>query len=222
VYGTGPPKVYGVFNSPLGEPCYLLDHRTLSSTRLPPGDSPASSPRNAAPAALRPLLDALVQSSAVELFQSRGIAVAPLPSAVGNPHQGTYFSLAGVLTLSSPKASGNLTLSWADAVFSLFMPPVAATSLGARDLMRELTNQLAGRVKNRLLNFTLMLNIGVPTVLSGQALERQRPRRETEVVYMFRTLRGEIVVTLDLSIDGDALNYSNTNRVAKEGDFIAF
>jgi hypothetical protein len=30
------------------------------------------------------------------------------------------------------------------------------------------------------------------------------------------------VVTLDLVIDGDALNYSNTNRVAKEGDFIAF
>jgi hypothetical protein len=67
-----------------------------------------------------------------------------------------------------------------------------------------------------------MLNIGVPTVLSGQALERQRPRRDTEVVYMFRTLRGEIVVTMDLAIDGDALNYSNTNRVAKEGEFIVF
>lgn len=127
-----------------------------------------------------------------------------------------------MVSLSSPKANGSLTLSWADPVFSLFTPPVASTSLGARDLMRELTNQLAGRVKNRLLNFTLMLTIGVPTVLSGQALERQRPRRETEVVYMFRTLRGEIVVTMDLSIDGDALNYSNTNRVAKEGDFIAF
>jgi len=127
-----------------------------------------------------------------------------------------------VVSLSSPKATGSLTLSWADPVFSLFTPPVAATSLGARDLMRELTNQLAGRVKNRLLNFTLMLNIGVPTVLSGQALERQRPRRETEVIYMFRTLRGEVVVTMDLSIDGDALNYSNTNRVAKEGEFIAF
>jgi hypothetical protein len=167
-------------------------------------------------------LDALVQSSAVELFQSRGIAVAPLPSSVGNPHQPTYFGLAGVVTLSSPKAGGSISLSWADPVFSLFTPPVAATSLGARDLLRELTNQLAGRVKNRLLNFNLMLTIGVPTVLSGQALERQRPRRDTEVVYMFRTLRGEIVITLDLSIDPDALNYSGTNRVAKEGEFIAF
>jgi hypothetical protein len=127
-----------------------------------------------------------------------------------------------MVSLSAAKANGSLTLSWADPVFSLFTPPVPASSLGARDLLRELTNQLAGRVKNRLLNFTLMLNIGVPTVLSGQALERQRPRRDSDVVYTFRTLRGEIVVTLDLVIDGDALNYSNTNRVAKEGEFIAF
>jgi hypothetical protein len=167
-------------------------------------------------------LDALVQSSTVELFQSRGIAVAPLPSSVGNPHQPTYFTLAGVVALTSPKANGSLSLSWADAVFSLFTPPVPASAMGARDLMRELTNQLAGRIKNRLLNFALMLNIGVPTVLSGQALERQRPRRETEVVYLFRTLRGEIVVTLDITIDPGALNYAGQSRVAKEGDFIAF
>lgn len=124
--------------------------------------------------------------------------------------------------MTSPKATGSLSLSWADPVYSLFTPPVPSASLGARDLLRELTNQLAGRVKNRLLNFTLMLSIGVPTVLSGQALERQRQKRDTETLYLFRTLRGEILVTLDLSIDGDALSYSGTNRVAKEGEFIAF
>lgn len=127
-----------------------------------------------------------------------------------------------MVTLTSPKAQGSLSLSWADPVFSLFTPPVPESSLSARDLMRELTNQLAGRVKNRLLNFALMLTIGVPTVLSGQALERQRPRRDTEIVYLFRTLRGEIVVTLDLSVDPTALDYSGQNRVAKEGEFIAF
>jgi hypothetical protein len=168
------------------------------------------------------LLDALLQSSTVELFQSRSIAVAPLPSSVGNPYQATYFNLAGVVSLTSPKANGSLSLSWADAVFSLFTPPVAASSRAGRDLLRELTNQLAGRIKNRLLNFALMLNIGVPSVLSGQAFERQRPRRETDVVYLFRTLRGEIIVTLDLQIDPDGLDYSGTSRVAKEGDFIAF
>lgn len=186
----------------------------------PPTETPTS-PKASTSGALRPLLDALVQSSTVELFQSRGIAVAPLPSSVGNPHQATYFSLAGVVSLTAPKATGSISLSWSDPVFSLFTPPMPASTLGARDLLRELTNQLAGRVKNRLLNFALMLTIGVPNVLSGQALDRQRPR-QSEVVYLFRTLRGEIVVTLDLQLEPDTLSYSGTSRVAKEGDFIAF
>src|SRR5688572_31670958 len=99
----------------------------------------------------------------------------------GNPHQVVYFGLAGLVSLSGPHAHGSLTLSWADAVFSLFSPPLSATSIGARDLLRELTNQLSGRIKNRLLNYTVVLTIGVPTALSGQALEQQRPRRQTEV-----------------------------------------
>jgi hypothetical protein len=193
----------------------------LPGPRFLPTELP-SSPRTAAPATIRPLLDALLQSSTVELFQSRGIAVAPLPSSVGNPHLAAHFNLAGVVSLTSAKAGGNLSLSWGDSVFSLFTPPVPASSRGARDLLRELTNQLAGRIKNRLLNFALMLNIGVPTVLSGQAFDRQRPKRETDVIYSFRTLRGEIIVTLDLQIEPDGLNYSGTSRVAKEGDFIPF
>ncbi|HKY40617.1 MAG TPA: chemotaxis protein CheX [Polyangiaceae bacterium] len=192
----------------------------MAPFRQSPGDSP-SSPRSSALGAFRPLLNALVQSTTVELFQSRGIAVAPI-AAQGNPHPIAYFSLAGLVTLSGPRANGSLTLSCADRVFSLFSPPLLATSIGARDLLRELTNQLSGRIKNRLLNYTVVFAIGVPTVLSGQALERQRPRRETEVAYQFRTLRGEMIVTLDLYIDPGTLTYSSSHKVAKEGDFIPF
>jgi len=193
----------------------------LASSRQSPGDPPSSS-RNTALGQFRPLLDALVQSTTVELFQSRSIAVAPVSSSLRNPHQAVYFGLAGVVSLSGPHANGSLTLSWTDSVYSLFTPPLAVGSLSARDLLRELTNQLAGRIKNRLLNYTVVLTIGVPTVLSGQALERQRPPRETEVVYLFRTLRGELVVTLDLDIDPGTLTYSGSHKVAKEGDFIPF
>ncbi len=193
----------------------------MPGTRLPPSEPPSEA-RSATPTAFRPLLDALVQSSTVELFQSRGIAVAPLPSSIVSASQPAFFSLAGMVAMSSAKANGSLSLSWADPVYSLFTPPVAASSLGARDLLRELTNQLSGRVKNRLLNFALVLSIGVPTVLSGQALERQRQKRSSETLYLFRTLRGEVRVALDLIIDGDALSYSGTSRVAREGEFIAF
>lgn len=170
---------------------------------------------------VRPLLDALVQSTTVELFQSRGIAVAPMSASVGNPHQMVYFSLAGVVSLTGAQSPGSLSLSFADGVFDLFSSSVTTTSMGSRDLLRELTNQLAGRVKNRLLNFTLVLSVGIPTVLSGQALQ-QHGRRQTEVVYVFRSLRGEVVVTLDLAIAPGTLSYAGPHNVAKEGDFIAF
>lgn len=148
--------------------------------------------------------------------------MAPLPPAPGDPNRAAFFALAGVVALHAPKATGSLSLSWSDEVFSLFSPPIAPTALAARDLLRELTNQLSGRVKNRLLNFALNLTVGVPSVLSGQALERQRAQREDEIIYPFRTLRGRLVVALDLSIDPEGVNYSGSHRVAKEGDFIAF
>lgn len=164
----------------------------------------------------------MVQSTTVELFQSRGIAVAPISVIADNPHPPSHFNLAGVVALSAPEGNGSLTLSLADAVFSLFSPPVMATAMVARDLLRELTNQLSGRIKNRLLNFKLLLTIGVPRVLSAQAFDHQRQRRATEVVYVFRTLRGELVVTLDLDVEPSSLDFSGTHKVAKEGDFIVF
>jgi hypothetical protein len=167
-------------------------------------------------------LDAIVQSTTVDLFHSRGVAVAPLPASSANPQQATYFPLAGLVNFNAPKANGSLSLSWADPVFSLFTPPVAASGHGARDLLRELTNQLIGRVKNRLMHFQLFLRIGVPSVISGQSLERQRQRRDMEIVYMFRTLRGGLVVTVDANIEPGALSYSSAVQVAKEGDFILF
>jgi hypothetical protein len=187
----------------------------------PPPKAGRSAPR-AAPAAVRQLLDALVQSATVELFQSWGIAVAPLPPLAGGAPRPHRHELVGLVTLSAHELDGSLRLSADDSVFGLFASPVEAGSVPARDLLRELTNQLSGRVKNRLLNFALTLSIGVATVLSKQALEQQRPPRDTQVAYPFRTLRGEVLVVLDLPVDGAALDYSSSARAAKEGDFIAF
>jgi len=194
----------------------------VSAKRPAPAALATGVPQKPAKYAARPLLDAIVQSTTVDLFHSQGIAVAPLPSSLAGPEPGTYFAFAGVVNFTSAKANGNLSLSWADSVFSLFTPPVVASAHSSRDLLRELTNQLIGRVKNRLMHFQLFLRIGVPSVMSGQALERQRQRRDMEIVYRFRTLRGEVVVTLDASVDAGALSYSSGVQVAKEGDFIPF
>jgi hypothetical protein len=86
--------------------------------------------------------------------------------------------------------------------------------------VRELTNQLIGRIKNRLMQFQVILRIGLPSAMSAQALTQQRAADAVVVTYQFRTLRGELQVTFEGTLGDAVLNYSNAVRVPKEGEFI--
>jgi hypothetical protein len=167
----------------------------------------------------RSTLDILIQICTVELFQSLGIAAAPLTvtrRAVEPQHPN---DLVGVVSFSGTQASGRITLSLNDSVYDLFPTPVVG-SHAMRDAVRELTNQLIGRIKNRLMQFQVMLRIGLPSAMSAQALVQQRPATATVVTYQFRTLRGEVQVTFEGTLGDAVLNYSNSVRVPKEGEFI--
>jgi hypothetical protein len=167
------------------------------------------------------LLNTIVQGSTVELFHSRGIALAPLPAAQLTSAQSGRFGLTGVVTFNAPKLSGSLALSLADGIYGLFTPAVAgAAAVG--DALRELTNQLAGRMKNRLLQFQVILSVGMPSTVRGPSFDRGPSKNEIVTLYAFRTLRGEVRVILCAAVDEGALAYSNAVKVAKEGDFIPF
>ncbi len=125
------------------------------------------------------------------------------------------------MTFNAPKLNGNLALSLADGIYGLFAPPVVGAA-AASDALRELTNQLVGRVKNRLLQFQISPLVGLPSTFSGQTLERRWPSTENEILYPFRTLRGELRVTVDAVVDESALSYSNSVKVVKEGQFVPF
>jgi hypothetical protein len=167
----------------------------------------------------RSTLDILVQICTVELFQSLGVAAAPLGvarRAVDLEHPN---DLVGVVGFSGVQAAGRVTLSLNDAVYGLFPSPVTG-SHAMRDAVRELTNQLIGRIKNRLMQFQVMLRIGLPSAMSAQAMVQQRPHDATVVTYRFRTLRGEVLVTFEGTLGDAVLNYSNAVRVPKDGEFI--
>jgi hypothetical protein len=169
--------------------------------------------------ATRSTLDILIQICTVELFQSLGIAAAPLTvtrRAVDPQHPN---DLVGVVSFSGPQTAGRVTLSLNDAVYGLFPSPVIG-SHAMRDAVRELTNQLIGRIKNRLMQFQVILRIGLPSAMSEQALMQQRAANAAVVSYQFRTLRGEIHVTFEGTLGDAVLNYSNAVRVPKEGEFI--
>lgn len=156
----------------------------------------------------------------MELFHAIGVALAPLARSGGAVAKSEHFDLVGVVPFSATKTNGTLMLSMNDAVYGLLVPPVAASAAMA-DALRELTNQLIGRIKNRLMHFQLTLRVGLPSAMRKQLLS-QRASSAPTVCYRFRTLRGEVVVTLEGSIHNEPLNYSGRVRVAKEGDFIVF
>jgi hypothetical protein len=169
----------------------------------------------------RQILDVILQSCTVELFHALGVAVAPVARSWTSAAPREHFNSVGAATFTDPKANGTLVLSLDDGVYALFPQPAVGPA-AKDDLLRELTNQLAGRIKNRLLQFQVTLRIGLPSVLRKQTLDRQFASTTPFAAYVFRTLRGEIVMTMNGTIDPGALNYATRVEVAKEGDFIEF
>lgn len=167
----------------------------------------------------RAVLDTLVQSSIVELFRNYAIAVAPTQRSSRLPASLVQF-LAGVGSLSAPGINGALTLL-------IPLEVVAdASDEGVRpsnelDWVRELTNQILGRLRNRLAQYRTTLQVGAPTATRGGAV-RKETFQNPYAVYAFRALRGELFVVLTGHIDCSSFVYSPAETTIHEGDVLLF
>ena len=168
-----------------------------------------------------------MQGALVELFQSCGVAIAPQPRGrldVARLQVPEITAAIGFTIAQSPQAtpnSGRLTLSVPDALFKA-MASESARRPQPLDWIRELTNQLAAHIKHRLLPFCASMQPLLPSLLSREAFEAQRPRFPAMRLYLGRTLRGDILVTLDGNIDEARLIYSGPADVGNAGDVIIF
>ncbi len=167
----------------------------------------------------RVVLKTIIQSATVELFQVYAVAVAPVSgtSAPFNFEQyvGGFGSFYG---------------TGLNATLSLLVPKDAFTLIkveGLRlynvlDWTRELTNQLLGRIKNRLAQYQLHLRTDIPSATEGKALEIRQTKAAPFVSVTFRTIRGDILVALAGTVDYTKLSYSGAVTTANEGDVILF
>jgi hypothetical protein len=168
----------------------------------------------------RTILETLIQSSTVDLFHASGIAVAPLPESRLRSDQLPCHELRAVISFSARGFSGSLGLLVPAAVFALVRQPPTRT-FGGEEWVRESANQLLGRIKARLLQFQVTLQLGLPQLLTPAALEKLGAQGLLGV-YAFRTLRGEVIVTLSGKIDYSVLRYAGKCQIASEGDIIVF
>jgi hypothetical protein len=180
----------------------------------------ASASKFAAPGA-RGAIDSLVQGSLVELFAAHQVAVAPLPrsSALRVPSLPDVSVAVAFSYGARAEQTGRLTLSTPSAVLEQMRgPDGTAVKL---DWARELGNQLMGRIKNRLLPFDLRLTIGALAALDSTALERQLQSGGSVRIYTARSLRGNVVVTLQGLPEEYKLVYVGAPPAA-EGSLIFF
>jgi CheY-specific phosphatase CheX len=165
-------------------------------------------------------VDIIIQSSTVELLRSYDVFVAPR----GRKEVKGYApdsDLVGIVGFDGPSIAGNLILSIPSEVYNL--PSARRSSNTSRaDWTRELTNQVMGRIKNRLAQFRVQLRTYIPSVLSGAALDRHKRHNGTDVLYDFGALRGEINVVVDVSLTRAVLEYSNASILLSDGDLVLF
>jgi hypothetical protein len=170
----------------------------------------------------RTTLRTIVQGSTVDLFHSCDIALGPLERHLLQRDPVPFHDLSAIISFVGRGFTGSLTLAMPAEVFTLVKQPDRARGLDMRDWAREITNQLCGRIKSRLLQFQISLQVGLPSSLTKEAFERYRSRGPFFAAYFFRTLRGEVVVTLGGEIRHDVFVYSGVSESAAEGDIILF
>jgi hypothetical protein len=170
----------------------------------------------------RTIVSLIVQRSTIELFAAYNVAVAPVPIVdPSRPISRPADHLVGMVQVSGADRRGLLTISTSPKT----LVRTRQTSADVRaqlDWMRELTNQLAGRVKSKFARYRLALNVGLPTALSGSAMDRNHVINRADLVLLFHALRDQILCTMSGGFDDTGLTLQTEPAVADEGDVILF
>lgn len=173
--------------------------------------------------AARGAIDPLVQGSLVELFAAHQVAVAPLPRSPAQL-RGTVPEVSVTVAFSQTiggEASGLLTLSMSSALLELMLTRNAQDTSVKLDWARELASQLGGRIKNRFLPFGVRLGIGKLALVDSKQLEKALQTASNVRVYTCRTLRGDVLATLQGMPEEHTLTYVGAPP-ATEGSVIWF
>ncbi|WP_437336235.1 chemotaxis protein CheX [Sorangium sp. So ce394] len=166
-------------------------------------------------------IDVLVQGATVELFHFYGVAIAPANTGDSREEVRLHTDPASTVEFSARGFSGFLALSANQGVFRAMtgVPPMVD---GVGDWMREVANQLMGKVKSRLARFQIALQAELPQLRHPSDVERRSRSCKQQCCYSFRTLKGEVLVTLSGDFDESSLVFSNASPLPLDGKVILF
>jgi CheY-specific phosphatase CheX len=135
-------------------------------------------------------LDELVRTSCKALFADYSLSLDEVSGSALESEEPVMY--CGVIGFTGDDLRGTVLLAATERTLA-HTNPVGPNML--RDWMAELVNQLAGRVKNQLLDFGTTVYISTPVVLRGQHLA-PLPRQELAPL-TFQCELGYVCVWLD-------------------------
>jgi hypothetical protein len=165
------------------------------------------------------MIDLMVQRSAVELFASIGIAIAPTPAIIAAPHFGPD-DMVGIVQLSLNGVKGSLAVATSPATMARAKGQAVTTSI--QDWLRELANQLGGRLKNRLARYQVAVEVSLPSAFARSAFDRGFEFKGSTTVYLFRTIKDDVQVVLSGDLGNADLRFVGGDGIIEEGELILF
>jgi hypothetical protein len=156
----------------------------------------------------------LASTACIELFEAYGVSLAPSDVPWGQSDEAL---LSGVMGFVGEKVRGTCLLA------GEYAPLAASSPVGGRlrDWVGELANQLAGRLKTKLLARNIEVALTTPIVLSGVRLQ-PLPRGMLEPV-VFTCAAGVIMVWVEVEASGGVIMTSERPKATSaEGDILIF
>ena len=155
----------------------------------------------------------VVQQSCIALFSHYQIAIAP---STCKPSREVV--LCGIIGFTGDDLRGSLMLACSREPLELAQD---GGDVSMRDWLAELTNQLLGRVKNRLLAFGTVIHCSTPVVLGG---ERIAPIASQPLGHLFTADGGVVSVWFDTEVRADFVlsPLDDLSVLGQEGDALLF
>lgn len=149
-------------------------------------------------------LDETIVDAVGSIFGLAGEAVTvPIRGVLVSASEG---SIAATVGFTSAEVRGAVvTMTSAKLIAAAWPRELRSSAPGERDISDwagELTNQLVGRLKNRLAASGLVLVQSTPTVIVGRHLDKAAATGTLARRYVFQGAEGVLVVCLDIVTDG--------------------
>jgi hypothetical protein len=162
----------------------------------------------------RALFAELASEACTSLFEAYGVHLRSIPPTMA-PHSRAL--LSGIVAFTGPGIRGTCILAATEK------PICQSNPIGGslREWIAELSNQLVGRIKNKLLARGAEVYVTTPVVLGGEHLA-PLPRYELEPM-LFVTEGGTVFLWIEVEADADfRLSENAFGTPAREGEALLF